>query len=268
MVKTKYIHDSKVYMHTAEFSFSNCISQVPQTIQKPCEENELDYLHCSVLQFYLVNPKSTATEFASCDGQLSTKQSILSFGSGETGRPENRHLLRGQHQPLLCWKPRLPESPHSLLQWWQASFLPSSELGVQHPASVGWMHLSPPPPCRCQSSRLPLSLRRAAGISRCFFFFFLECFSPCSTDVLFNASTIIHIGDLNVQLLTLKHPGLSNLWTHIFFFYWLCLWRFLSHLLPRSCSKPVITSNWSFSIISIPGLTLLSPPGTLRVLSF
>ena len=58
-------------------------------------------------------------------------------------------------------------------------------------------------PADFQSSRLPLSLRSAAGTPRWFFFFFLECFSSCSTDVLFNASTIIHIGDLNVQLLTL-----------------------------------------------------------------
>lgn len=105
MVKIKYIHYSKVYMCTAEFSFSNYISQVPQTIQKQCEENELDYLHYSVLQFYLVNPKSTVTEFAFCGGQLSTKQSILNFGSGDTGRPENRHLLSGQHQP-----PSVPET--------------------------------------------------------------------------------------------------------------------------------------------------------------
>lgn len=66
-------------------------------------------------------------------------------------------------------------------------------------------------PADFQSSRLPLSLRSAAGILRCLFFFFLECFSPYSTDVLFNVSTIIHIGDLNVQLLTLKYPGLSIL---------------------------------------------------------
>lgn len=87
MVKIKYIDYSKVYMHTAEFSFSNCISQVPQTIQKQCEENELDSLHYSVLQFYLVNPKNAVTEFAFCDGQLNTqaKHSELWFrGNRET----------------------------------------------------------------------------------------------------------------------------------------------------------------------------------------
>lgn len=34
MVKIKYIDYSKVYMHTAEFFFSNCISVKSQTIQK------------------------------------------------------------------------------------------------------------------------------------------------------------------------------------------------------------------------------------------
>ena len=92
----------------------------------------------------------------------------------------------------LTREPRIPQLPHPLFPtetlWSSANTLTACLLLL---------------PADFQSSRLPLSLRSAAGTPRWFFFFFLECFSSCSTDVLFNASTIIHIGDLNVQLLTL-----------------------------------------------------------------
>ena len=144
-------------------------------------------------------------------------------------------------------------------------------LGVEHPTSVGWM-------TAVSASSLP-TFRAHAYLSHSlshsavqqaswdvFSSFSLNVLVP--TPLMFSSMFLL----LSILVISMSNCWPSNTQASQFFeytfFHQLCLWCFLRHLFPWSRFKPVITSNCSFSIISVPGLTLWSPPATLRVLSF